>query len=233
MNKIEFIQEAKQLMLGYQPSAETIKKVEHIDLVAIVGPTGVGKSTIIKKLGIPEVVSDVSRERRKGEKNHIDYRFRTDYLEILQDIKYGEYVQYLISGTDEFYGTKWSAYPSDGYCTMAIYADKIDEFKNIRFRQVKQFFIIPQSYVEWMRRIGVHRSEDLHRRLEEAKTSIQLALNDNSYVFILNDNIATAVQEIKDSLAGKKIDQHRSQLAKATAGSLRSKIGDNDNYFDE
>lgn len=233
MEKSDFIKWARKLESSYIANERVQEELSYVELVAIVGPTGVGKTSIIKKLGFPEVISDVTRDVRDGEKNGRDYRFRNDYLQILQEIKSGEYVQFLVSITDEFYGTQRRAYPNEGKCAMAVYADQIDRFKTLGFHKITQFFIMPQGYVEWMRRVGMHRSEDLHRRLEEARRSIQIALSDDSYVFILNDNIDLAVQEIKDVLEGKEIDEHRSQLAKATAGSLLEKLGGEDDFFDE
>src|SRR5690606_12422585 len=93
-----------------------------VDLVAIVGPTGVGKSSIIKALDLPYVMSDVSREPRPDEKNNRTYHFREDYLQIIKEIKEGEYVQFLVSSYEEFYGTRLSAYPEEGPCTMAVVA---------------------------------------------------------------------------------------------------------------
>ncbi len=70
MEKKDFIQWARKLQQGYQVSEQTKQQLAQVDLLAIVGPTGVGKSTIIKEIGLPYVMSDVSRAARDDEKNH-------------------------------------------------------------------------------------------------------------------------------------------------------------------
>jgi guanylate kinase len=167
MEKSDFIEWAKKLQHSYVPSEQTIKDLSQIDLLAIVGPTGVGKSTIIEKLNIPYVVSDVSREPRPGEKDGKNYNFRTNYLDIIKDIKNGNYVQFMISKYDEFYGTKRSNYPESGICAMAIVAEVIPNFRKLGFRNVRTVYIMPPSYIEWMRRIGSVRTGNLLDRINE------------------------------------------------------------------
>lgn len=45
-------------------------------LLLIVGHSGVGKTAILRASGLTEVVSDTSREMRKGEVDGVDYNFR-------------------------------------------------------------------------------------------------------------------------------------------------------------
>src|SRR6056297_104400 len=158
---------------NYSPSDRVRQELASVDLVAIVGPTGVGKTSIIKKLNMQEVLSDVTRPIRDGEKDGKDYYFRDDYIQIMQEIKSGEYVQFLLSSSNYFYGTRRQSYPNSGKCVMAIYANQIERFKTLGFRSIRIFFIMPPGYVEWMRRVGVHQPGDLHKRLDEAKQSIE------------------------------------------------------------
>ena len=232
MDKTDFIKWATKLSESYAANERVRGELAGVELLAIVGPTGVGKTSIIKKLGYPEVLSDVTREPRKGEKDKRDYYFRKDYLQMLQEIKTGEYVQFLINPTGEFYGTQRRAYPNQGRCSMAVLANQIEHFKTLGFHKVRQFYIMPPGYVEWMRRVGTHQSADLQRRLEEAKESMKLALKDEDYTFILNDNLDDAVRNVKQILDGGQIDKHRVALAKDTAGALLEKLGDSDYDLD-
>jgi hypothetical protein len=79
-----------------------------------------------------------------------------------------------------------------------------------------------------MNRIGGVRAKDLLTRIQEAKESILLALNDSSYTFILNDRLENAIQDIQKKRNGKDIDQHRIELAKGTADVLLEHIGESD-----
>ncbi len=227
MDKKDFIEWTDKLQHTYRPSDYANTVLSQIDLVAIVGPTGVGKSTIIDKLGLPYVLSDVTREPRSDEKNGRSYNFRTDYLEILREIKNGDYVQFLVSKYGEFYGTRLKAYPDSGSCTMAIVASEIPNFRKLGFKSVKSVYVMPPSYVEWMRRIGGVRTADLLGRIDEARQSILLAIDDESYHFVLNDVLDLAVRDVQSIIQGEEVSQHRSQLAHDTADILLKRIGDN------
>jgi guanylate kinase len=227
MEKADFIKWVRKLESEYVHSASTKQRLSQVDLLAIVGPTGVGKTTIIQALGIPEVVSDVTRPMRPGEKDGKHYHFRSDYLQIIEDIKNGEYVQFLVSEYGEFYGTRASVYPEVGGCVMAVVAQKMPQFRTLGFRSVTGIYVMPPSYVEWMRRIGGVRAAELGGRIDEARASILLAQEEaGQYHFILNDVLDLAVKDIRSILAGQTVDEHRSQLAYDTADVILERIGD-------
>ncbi|MDO8265678.1 MAG: hypothetical protein Q7T41_01895 [Candidatus Saccharibacteria bacterium] len=233
MDKKDFIEWAKKLQESYTPSEAVKAKLASVDLLAIVGPTGVGKTTLINELDIPSVLSDVSRDPREGEKNNQNYRFREDYLNVLKEIKNGEYAQFLVSESGEFYGTHIDAYPDSGWCTMAIFATAIPDFRKMGFRKVVPIYIMPPGYVEWMRRIGELRAGDLDARIAESIVSIKTALLDPEYSYVLNDNMELALEDIKSIMSGGKTDEHRSRLAIESADILLERLGDQDDsmYF--
>ena len=226
MEKKDFIVWASKLQKDYVPAERVLKRINEIDLVAIVGPTGVGKSSIINSLTIPVVISDVSRDKRPGEKEGQTYSYKNDYLKIIEEIKAGNYVQYIISSSGEFYGTHIDSYGRYNLYTMAIYAKEIETFRNLGFKSIEQFYIMPPSYIEWMKRIGGVRAKDLLTRIQEAKESVNLALEDENYVFILNDNLESAIRDITTKLKGFEIDSHRTELALGTADILLEHMGD-------
>ncbi len=227
MDKKDFIVWARKLQPDYRASEETKAQLAQVDLVAIVGPTGVGKSTIIKELGLPYVLSDVSRDPRPEEKDNKNYHFRNDYLDIIKDIKEGKYAQFLVSKYDEFYGTRASAYPKEGLCAMAIVASAMPVFRSLGFRSVTAIYVMPPSYVEWMHRIGGVRTNDLLARIDEARQSIDMAMQEtDDYHFVLNDTLELAVKDIQTILDGGEVDSHRTQLAIDTADIILERIGD-------
>jgi guanylate kinase len=226
MDKNDFIVWASKLQSHYEPSEEVKQVISNVDLVAIVGPTGVGKSTIIENLKIPVLISDVTRDRRPDERHSKTYNFVNDYLKIIEEIKAGNYVQFLVSNSGEFYGTHIDFYKYSKVFCMAIFANQISKFQSLGFKSIQQFYIMPPSYIEWMKRIGSVRSQDLLSRISEAKDSIMLALEDDKYSYILNDNLEYALRDINNVLSGQKIDQHRSDLAVGTADLLLEHIGE-------
>lgn len=233
VNKDDFLLWVRKLQETYKPSEAARQRLAQIDLLAIVGPTGVGKTTLINELGVPTVLSDVTRPMRPGEKNNQNYHFRTDYLEILNEIKAGQFVQFLVSDAGDFYGTRVDSYPSAGWCVMAVYATAIPLFRTLGFRRVLPVYIMPPGYVEWMRRIGQQRTGDLDARIAESITSLKLALVDPDYRFVLNDDVKLAVTDLQTILAGDEPYEHRSRLARETADILLERLGDQDDsmYF--
>ena len=228
MEKKDFIEWAIKLAPTYQANDTVRAQMANIDLIVLVGPTGVGKTTIIEKLDFTYVLSDVSRPPREGEKNAHEYYFRNDYYQILDDIKAGLYVQFIVAKNDEFYGTRASSYPNEGPAVMAILASAVPNFRNLGFRQVIPIYILPPGYAEWMHRIGTGRSVDLGARMKEASESLPIALADPKYHFVLNDDLELAVSEVKTILGGGQISQHRSELARSSADLLFGRLGVDD-----
>jgi guanylate kinase len=85
---------------------------------------------------------------------------------------------------------------------------------------------MPPSYVEWMRRIGGVRTDDLLARISEARQSILLATQDDQYAFVLNDNLEQAISEVRDIINGNHVSEHRAQLAYDTADIILEHIGE-------
>lgn len=228
MDKSEFITWAKNLASSYKASEAVRDQLSRVRLVAFVGPTGVGKTTIIKKTGLPYVRSDVTRDPRATEKDGREYNFRTDYSTILEDIKQGNFVQFVINQNGEFYGTRASEYPQGGNCTMSIIARAVPQFRSLGFASVLPIYVLPPSYVEWMKRIGQVRSADLQARFSEARESMPIALEDPTYHFVLNDNIDDAMKDVNLIIQGEPVSEHRSSLARQTAELLIGRLGDGD-----
>ena len=233
MNKEEFIIWARKLRDVYTVSNAVQMRLANVDLLAVVGPTGVGKTTIINKLDMPAVLSDVTRDMRPDEENNQNYHFREDYVQILQEVKTGTFAQFVVSESGDFYGTHMDAYPEEGWCSMAIFATAIPAFRELGFRRVLPIYIMPPGYVEWMRRIGAQRDSDISDRIAEAITSIKTALLDPEYHFVLNDNVDFAVRDIQRIINGEAPDDHRARLARETADILLERLGDQDDsiYF--
>jgi guanylate kinase len=83
MTREEFLKVIPDLVKDYMRPAEVLARISGIELLIIVGATGVGKTTVIKRLGIPYVVADTTRPIRPDEINGTDYFFRTDYDQLI------------------------------------------------------------------------------------------------------------------------------------------------------
>ena len=219
MDKQTFLTRVSELLPTYQPNQEVKDQLARVNLIAVVGPTGAGKSTITRQSGLPYVVGDTTRPPREGEIHGRDYNFRTDLDAVLSEIENGEYVQLVLQRETELYGTKASSYPAEGVCAMSVIASAVPMFRALGFNMVRPVYVVPPNHSEWMRRIATHRDKDLESRLLEAKESLFAALNDPTYVFLLNDNLDSAVTSLRKITSGK-IDPTTSARARSSANTL-------------
>lgn len=219
MDKQSIIAHLAQLQPTYKANDEVLEQISHINLIAVVGPTGAGKSTVVRQSGLPFVIGDTTRPPRDGEIHGRDYNFRSDLKNLLEEIERGEFVQYVVMHGMEVYGTKASSYPSSGVCLMPIIATAVPAFKKLGFASVSPVYIVPPNHSEWMRRISAHKDKNLEARLLEAKDSLKAALADSSYTFILNDNLDSAVVALRAVVRGS-VDQTASARARSAANTL-------------
>ncbi len=224
MDKQTFMKQAALRQPTYVPSDAVKQQLAQVDLIITAGPTGVGKTTIMEHSGIPYITSDVTRVPRNGEQNGIDYTFRTDYDQLMQEIENGEFVQYIVHPNGEFYGTKATSYPLTGPCTIAIVTSTIPLFFTLGFRRVELVYILPPSYEEWVARTNAHKDQDLPVRLVEAKRSIEEALSDSRYRFVINDDLLEARDAFLVIVRGGQADPAQQTKARELALSLLSKI---------
>lgn len=221
MTRDEFLSRLPELAKGYQASPAVLDHIKNIDLLMIVGGTGVGKTSIIKRLGIPYVVADTTRQIRPWEINGLDYFFRTDYDQLATEIEQRKFVQVNVFQTGDFYGTRASAFPELGYAVYAVVSDKINEFRQLGFSETICAFVTPPNFKEWMDRLD-RASVDrdlMAKRFEEAHRSFEFALQDKDTHFILNDDLDEAVAQT-NMLLGGKIDQAREARARQAAETI-------------
>lgn len=219
MDKQTAISLLKQKQPTYQANDTVSAQLAHIKLIAVVGPTGAGKSTVVRQSGLPFVIGDTTRNPREGEIQGRDYNFRTDLNNLMEEITRGDFVQYVVQRETEVYGTKASSFPASGVCAMSLIAAALPMFRTLGFASVTPVYIVPPSHTEWMHRISSHRDKDLESRLLEAKESLKVALADASYVFILNDDLGSAVASLQ-AVARGAVDQTASAHARTAAATL-------------
>ncbi|MBX4197667.1 hypothetical protein KW801_03915 [Candidatus Saccharibacteria bacterium] len=205
MTREDLIKILPDLVRDYQAPSDVINRISDIDLLMIIGGTGVGKTSIIKRLGIPFVPTDTSRPIRPDEIDGTDYFFRTDYDQLVTDIKARKFVQVAIGPAGDFYATRADAYPQVGLAVYAVVADVVPLFRQLGFNETTSAFVTPPDFLEWMSRLDKHNveSDQLAKRLEESKRSFNFALNDPQVHFILNDDLDQAVYQTKVLVSGK------------------------------
>lgn len=221
MTREEFLKQLPELAANYNPAPDVLTKIGNLDLLMVIGPSGVGKTSVINKLGLQYVPSDTTREPRPGEKEGEDFYFRTDYDQIVSELKNGQFVQVAVDSGGDLKATRASPYPNSGTIVMAIVTDVVPIMRKLGFGKTTSAFITPPSYEEWMRRLGAHelQGEKPNKRLAEAKRSLTFALSDAEMHFILNDNLDEAVYQTKELISGQ-IDTERERKASHAAQAM-------------
>ena len=172
-------------------------------LFAVSGPSGVGKSTVLKALleRRPNVyfsVSATTRDPRPGELDGIHYHFMDvesfrKWISMDQFLEYAEYV-------GNFYGTPKrfvdEAMDQGKDVILDIEVQGAIQVTSKRPDMVR-IFIAPPSWAELERRLterGTDSKDKIQKRLLRAKVEFQTA---HTYdYFVINDTVENAVREL-------------------------------------
>ncbi|KAL8693689.1 MAG: hypothetical protein Q9218_001546 [Villophora microphyllina] len=176
--------------------------------VVISGPSGTGKSTILRRLfaAHPDTfgfsVSHTTRPPRAGEQNGREYNFTTrdSFLQLVKDNGFIEHAQF----GGNHYGTSVKAVENVAekgrICVLDIEMEGVKQVKktdlNARF-----LFLSPPSVEELERRLrgrGTEDEESLKKRLEQAAK--EMAFSKEAGVHdrvVVNDDLEKAYQEVQ------------------------------------
>jgi guanylate kinase len=187
-------------------------------IVAISGPSGVGKGTVLAKVeeimekadpgSVGHSISVTTRAPRGQEKDGVEYYFRTkeEFEQMIKDGRIVEYDQYV----DNYYGT-----PSEPLVEM------MDKGQDILFDitiegslaldrkfgdDAVTIFILPPSMEELENRLrgrGTETEEKIAKRLEQAKAEIKRA-GEFEYI-ITNDDLDKAAGEVLAIITAEKL----------------------------
>lgn len=198
------------------PSTETSATAPGGRLIIFSGPSGVGKTTILKRLfekcelPIRESVSATTRKQRPGETDGVSYHYLTRE-EFEKRIESGDFLEHTeVFGRGDLYGTLKG--PVDQAIArgewIIVEIDVIGAFKVLKIHpDAITIFVHPGSIEELERRLrgrATESEEALQRRLEVARSELDAS---TAYTHIVNnDSVEQTVDEIcqiLDAIASK------------------------------
>src|SRR3954470_17546911 len=180
------------------------------NLIVLSGPSGVGKSTVLRSLvsQFPDrlrlSISATTRSPRPGERDGVDYYFLTP-AEFAQRRQTGDFLECCeVFGRGHWYGTLLSEVrPSPKGQKWVVLDIDVDGAEKVRrrFPSVPSIFLRPSSDAELERRLrsrGTETEAAIERRLEVARRELARA---GQYQFqVVNDTVDKAVDEVADIL---------------------------------
>lgn len=186
-------------------------KVKKGKLVIISGPSGVGKTTIVKKLlEIPNVVKSISattRKRRPNEINGKDYYFYSR-RRFEEGIRKGEFLEYT-EVFDNLYGTPRKSLEKMMLDSkIAILEIDIQGTRSIKKLELDCFsiFIMPPNLEELKKRLTGRKSENpLNAKLRLNIAKKEMIARNIYDMCVVNEDVGKAVSEIKNALIKKGI----------------------------
>lgn len=180
-------------------------------LIVLSGPSGVGKSTVVKKAmelnpNLHFSVSATTRQIRPGEIDGVSYYFvsKEHFQQMLQNNELLEYTQYV----DQYYGTP--VLPLDQALSrgedilLDIEPEGAMNIKRLRPEAVLVFMLAP-SFQELERRLtmrGDTAPELVRKRLERARWDYQQAIQYD--YLIVNESVDKSVAELSAILMAEK-----------------------------
>jgi guanylate kinase len=182
-------------------------------LIVLVGPSGVGKSTIALRLAermdVKYIVSATTRDKRPGDENAKVYEYvtREDFFKRLDADAFLEYAQ--VHG--EYYGTP--KHPAMDY--LADGQDVLLEIDMQGALQVRYqypnallVFILPPDAQTLLQRLTDRdrdSAEEIQKRFRVAKREVQMAKGSRAFDhMVINDTVERAVEEIIKTIKHKR-----------------------------
>jgi guanylate kinase len=182
-------------------------------LIVLVGPAGVGKSTISRKLAqrmhLQYIVSATTRPKLDKDDKGKTYEY-LDQTTFFKKLESGEFLEYA-AVWDEYYGTP--KHPTLDYLSKGedvLLEIDVQGALQVRFQypDALMIFVMPPDEAALLKRLqerGRDTPESIEKRFRGAKREIWMAKGSRAFDdMIFNDDIDRAVEEISRLIRQKK-----------------------------
>lgn len=223
-----------QKLAAYKPDDSVRQLIKETPILLLVGPTGAGKDSLKEELlktgDYHHIVSHTTRKPRINhgvlEQNGRDYHFidKAEAERMLDE--QGLIEAKIYSGN--LYGTSVAeirAAHDEGKIAMTdIEVQGVAEYKTLD-PDVMAVFLLPPDFETWQKRLqrrygDVVDAADARLRLKTALKELEELLNTDYYVAVINDDLETALAQIKTIVSSQDHTTSDEPGARAVAEQL-------------
>lgn len=220
---MEISDELIERVAEYKASPAALDPVRHVPLLFMVGISGAGKDTVLKKLVADHpdkyqfMVSYTTRKPRSNdgvmEKDGVEYHF-IDFETAEKMIESHQYIETNYYANN-IYGTGIEEVARGGRSGKTVIKDVdvngVDKYMQLGMN-LKPVFLIPPSFEVWMERWTKrhgedHDPEDKRRRFQTALDELERGLSRDYFYIVVNDDSALTAKRVHD-IAQDKVKEH-------------------------
>lgn len=185
-------------------------------LYVLSGPSGVGKSTLIKRLrkrvpGLGYSISHTSREPRENEVNGVNYHFvdRGAFKSMIEEKAFVEWAEVY----HDLYGTSFSSFQDQIDQGQDVLMDLDSQgAKNIKkqFKDSILIYVLPPSLKVLGERLRGRAADDaavIKARLEKARKEIESCVDYDFIIF--NEDLEKTVEEVESIIVSQRSRKSR------------------------
>lgn len=232
--------EFEAALKDYRMSDQALKTLQATPFVLLVAASGGGRNTIIERLvetgRYYYIVSDTTRPPRVRDGVQIEqdgnpYFFRSED-DVLADLKQGRFIEAALIHDQQVSGISLreieKAHQSGKLAITDVDVQGSATIEGVK-ADVISIFVLPPSFEEWLSRIR-RRSNlpavEIKNRLVSAIEEIDTALQDERFVFIINDKMEEALATVDEIARLGKHHRRAEEQAHALAADLRDQASE-------